>query len=359
VSPDLFFLLSGEHDTLPAAEVLAILESEDFAYHNWRLLPKLLTLEASQDCLQRVIERAGMCEAAGQLIFMCRNNQDEILKSASETPFSRYLEYRSRFSVRVRRAFGSAKHLNKIRLESELGRMIRTSAKSDVDLMRPENEFLGIIGGGHFAFGLIGLKRSDDTADLRRPKHRPATHPSTLKPRLARCFVNLSRARKGGVLVDPFCGTGGILIEGGVMGCRIVGLDLDPLMIRRARRNIRHFGIRPEGLILADAKVAPYSQVRSIATDPPYGRGASTMGADLARLLREFLKETHSILAEDGFVCLGSPAGTDIDVLGLEAGLNLVESHIARVHKSLSRRIVVFSRKRIERRVKVPWSSYS
>jgi len=360
VSSKLFFLLSGEHATLPAAEVLAVLGSEDFAYDNIRLHPKLLTLEAKPDCLQTIAERAGMCEAAGQLIFSCIDGQDKIVKAASEVSFSQYLKTRGKFSVRINRVFGSSRHLNKIQLQSEIGKIILSSvAKSKVDLQKPESEFVGIISGKRFALGLITAKRSDDTFALRRPDRRPVTHPSTLKPRMARCFVNLSRAKKGEFLIDPFCGTGGILIEGGVMGCRIVGLDLDQVMIRRALRNTQYFGIKPDGLIVADAKSAPYSRVRSIATDPPYGRGSSTMGSDLTRLLKEFLKEMTSILLEDGFACLASPISIDIRELGQEAGLSLVESHVARVHRSLSRRIVVFSRRIAKLGEGMPWSSYS
>ena len=355
----LFFLLSGEHDTLPPAEVLAILESESFTYHDVKSSQKLLTLDASHDCLPLVSKRAGMCETSGQLIFRCKDQQDEIIKRASETDFSQYLESGMNFSVRVLRVFGSSRHLHKLQLQSDLGQTISSLSKSKADLKHPEKEFIGIISEGLFFFGLIASKRQDNKIDQRNPKLRPSSHPSTLKPRLARCFVNLARARKGEIMLDPFCGVGGILIEGGTMGCRVAGSDLDPRMIHKAIRNLKHYNIYPETLMIADGRNLPYFTVSSIATDPPYGRGASTMGSELRVLLREFLSEAKSTLTRDGFLCLASPAEMKIKSLGLEASLKVIESHIIRVHRSLDREVVVFSRKKLSREDRVPWNLYS
>jgi len=356
VNSNLFFLLSGEHETLPAAEVLAILESENFAYSDVALAQKLLTLSADKSCTRAVVERAGMCEAAGLLIFRCRNLENEILEAVTEIPFSHFLGPGDRFSVRIRRVFGSSRHLHKMKLESKIGEIVLSSVESSVDLSESKNEFVGMIGEEHFVFGLVTARRQDHNVNLRRPKERPAFHPSTVQPRLARCLVNLARAKRGEVLLDPFCGVGGILIEAGVMGCRVVGSDLDPRMVSKAFKNLKHFHINPDGLVVADARKAPFIRTVSIATDPPYGRGASTLGADLYRLLREFLNEAQSMLLSDGFLCLASPCDVEIQRLGLDAGLNIIESHLLRVHRSLTREIVVFSHRKKVHEERIPWN---
>jgi len=360
VSSSLFFLLSGEHDTLPAAEVLAILESERFDYHDIKLAPKLLTLKADRECVDAVVARAGMCEAAGRLIIQCRDDSNEIMRAALEVSFSDFLEAREVFSVRVRRVFGSSRHLDKMQLQSKVGSLILNSVPgSKVELRNPEKEFIGIVCEGLFSLGQIAARHQDRNVNRRRPKERPAFHPSTMKPRLARCFVNLARARIGEVLLDPFCGVGGILIEAGIMGCRAVGTDCDPRMVHKAMKNIRHFAIEPGGVVVADARKSPYLGASSIATDPPYGRGASTMGSDPGQLLKEFLAESYSMLPQGGFLCLASPWDIGARRLGLEAGFSVVESHLTRVHRSLVREIVVFSRGRVERKERVSWNSYS
>ena len=64
--------------------------------------------------------------------------------------------------------------------------------------------------------------------DERRMHFNPAPHPSSLHPRLARAFVNLTGISKG-ELYDPFCGAGGILIEAALCGFIAVGSDIDPI----------------------------------------------------------------------------------------------------------------------------------
>lgn len=360
MNPTLFFILSGEHETLPPAEVMAVLESEGINYKNVRLSPKVLILEAKQDCLPTVVSRAGMCEVAGRLVLECRDNEREIIETAAALPFCDFLQPGDTFSVRVHRVSGSSRHLHKMELQSRIGEVIsRLAGGSKVDLKNPEKEFVGVISQGYFVLGHVTAKRQDQGATLRRPQRRPVTHPSTIKPRLARCFVNLSRARKGGLLIDPFCGTGGILIEAGVMGCRAVGLDLDPQMILKASKNLRHFNLEDVGLVVADSRKAPYLEAPSMATDPPYGRGASTQGSELADLLAEFMGEARSVMQHDGFLCIAAPVKIKVKEIGLDAGLNVVEDHVARVHRSLVREVAVFSRRRRKYEEKVPWKSYS
>ncbi len=48
--------------------------------------------------------------------------------------------------------------------------------------------------------------------EARKVTHRPFSLPISLHPKLARALVNLARVPMGGVLLDPFCGTGGILL---------------------------------------------------------------------------------------------------------------------------------------------------
>ena len=360
MSSNIFFLLSGEHNTLPAAEVLAILNSERCDYHEIKLSPKLLTLKANSECMKAVMARAGMCEAAGRLIFQCKDDSNEIMNTASDVSFSDFLETRESFSVRVYRVFGLSRNLDRMHLQSRIGDLILNSVPgSAVELRNPKKEFIGMISKGLFSLGQVAARRQDRNVGQRRPSERPALHPSTMKPRLARCFVNLARARIGEVLLDPFCGVGGILIEAGVMGCKAVGSDRDPRMVRKAMKNIRHFAIESGGVVVADARKSPYLKAPSIATDPPYGRGASTMGSGPSQLLKAFLAESYSILPSDGFLCLAAPRDIGVQRLGLEAGLSVVESHLTRVHRSLVREIVVFSRSKAEHSERMSWNSYS
>ncbi|WP_455278468.1 THUMP domain-containing protein [[Eubacterium] cellulosolvens] len=342
----LFFLLSGKHPTLPAAEVLSILEAEKFDYEEVSTNPKILTLIADPKCLHSVKKRAGMCEIAGNLIFQCENSEEQILNEIKRVNFSDYIDSESTFSVRISRLFGSSEHINKMHLERELGWIVESSLPlTKVDLKHPEMEFIGISYIDHFFFGLKKINCKINNLKLRTPKLRPALHPSTIDPLLARCFINLARAKTDEILLDPFCGVGGILIEGGLLGCQVVGSDLDYRMINKANTNLKHYGVDCTSLLIADSRMCPYDKVNSIATDPPYGRGSSTMGMSPRKLIKEFFTEATRILSRDGHLCIASPINLDIKTIGLEIGLNIVESHIMRVHKSLVRELVVFNKK--------------
>jgi tRNA (guanine10-N2)-dimethyltransferase len=339
-------LLSGKYPTLPAAEVLAILEAEKYEYVEVSTNPKILTLKTDPECLHSINKRVGMCEAAGNLIFQCENNEEQIFNDIKRVNFSEHIDSKSTFSVRVSRLFGSSKHINKTHLERELGRIIESSLPlMKVDLKHPDKQFIGISDIDHFFFGLKKISRNINSLKSRTPKHRPALHPSTIDPMLARCFINLARAKTDKILLDPFCGVGGILIEGGLIGCQVVGSDLDYRMINKANTNLKHYGVDYTSLLIADSRMCPYDNVNSIATDPPYGRGSSTMGMRPKKLIKEFFIEVNRILSRDGHLCIASPINVNIKNIGLDIGLNIVESHVMRVHKSLVRELVVFNKK--------------
>ncbi|TRO46142.1 hypothetical protein E2P65_06255 [Candidatus Bathyarchaeota archaeon] len=342
----LFFLLSGNHPTLPAAEVLAILEAEKWEYDKVSAKPKILTLNANPKCLHLVKKRAGMCEVAGSLIFQCENSEKKIINKIKQVDFSEYIDSESTFSVRVSRLFGSSEHINKMHLERELGRIIESSLPlPKVNLKHPDKQFIGIGYIDNFFFGLKKISCKTNSLKARTPKLRPELHPSTIDPLLARCFVNLSRAKANEILLDPFCGVGGILIEGGLLGCQIVGSDIDHVMINKADTNLKHYNVNEASLLIADSRMCPYDYVNSIATDPPYGHGSSTMGIRPKKLMKEFFIEVNRILSRDGHLCIASPTNLNIKSIGLDSGLNIIESHVMRVHKSLVRELVVFNKK--------------
>ena len=96
-------------------------------------------------------------------------------------------------------------------------------------------------------------------------------------PRMARTLVNIANAQEGEVMLDPFCGTGGILIEAGLLGIHAVGSDFDPLMIMGSRQNSAD-----ASLILGDATQLPIgdSTIDTVVTDFPYGQSVCIRKTD-------------------------------------------------------------------------------
>jgi len=60
----------------------------------------------------------------------------------------------------------------------------------------------------------------------------------SLSPRLARVLVNLSQGAPKGVLLDPFCGSGTILIEAALEGINCIGVDKRQECVANTKRNL-------------------------------------------------------------------------------------------------------------------------
>jgi len=154
-------------------------------------------------------------------------------------------------------------------------------------------------------------------------------------------MVNLARAIPGGIFCDPFSGVGGIAIEAGMIGCRVVAIDADRRMLRGAKKNMRQYELEALGYLNGDARTLPLHDLDSLATDPPYGRGSSTMGRKVASLIEDFLMEVRDVLKRRAHLCISAPAEVGVEQYAGAAGLLLRERHLAKIHRSLTRQFVV------------------
>ncbi len=159
-------------------------------------------------------------------------------------------------------------------------------------------------------------------------------------------MFNLARGRRDHTFLDPFCGVGGVLIEAGLMGCHVIGIDVKEGMIRNCKKNLRHFQLEGD-LIISDAEKLPFKSTRAIdciATDPPYGTSASTLKRETARMVSSFLSESLDILKRKSYICIAAPMRIQVSSLGENAGYKIIEKHRLYVHRSLTREIVVFQK---------------
>ena len=170
----------------------------------------------------------------------------------------------------------------------------------------------------------------------RNPGKREFFHPGVMMPRMARTLVNLSRAKDGTTMLDPFCGTGGMLIEAEMLGLRAVGSDFDPAMIRGSKENIKE-----SDLLLADSTRLPVKDgsVGAVVTDFPYGQSVCIKKADtMERLYHDALEEINRILVPGHRAIVV----THRDISGIAAQhMTVLQHHTQRVHKSLTRHVLV------------------
>ena len=337
----IFVVLSGEHPTLPMAEMKAVLDANQVPFKITGSFYKLAELEADPGAVKKVANRGAFIDETGTEIVHSGTSIPEIDDALRSTDFSPHIQSDETFSVRVLRFGGVAKETPRVKLEGHLGWLIGNITKARVDLENPQHRFRGILAGPYFHLGLIAHQRPAGYVANRRPRKRPAFHPSTMTPKLARSMVNLSGAVDGTTFLDPFCGVGGILLEASMLGCNVIGLDALRRMVRGSRRNLKHFQMKPIGFVRGDARKIPFTSVDAIATDPPYGTGASTLKSNTRTILQDFLPEARGILPKTGRIVVASPTGTGTPEIAEDSGFTVADRHEVYVHRRLTREILV------------------
>ncbi|MEJ5327182.1 MAG: TRM11 family methyltransferase [Candidatus Bathyarchaeia archaeon] len=339
----LFFLLSGENETLPAAELNAILVSEGLSFKLTDKLDQTVRLECNLEGIQAVQSRAAYTMASALELFVCEANEEDIIEAVEDTNFAEVLSAGESFAVRIKRVKEYALHVSTVPLEAKLGKHILGKVpKAKVNLKAPDKTFFGVLTSGKLVFGVKLAEIKPKTFSERRPRKKPFFHPSAMQSKLARCMVNLAHAKEGKLLLDPFCGTGSMLIEAALIGCRVLGLDVQRRMAQGCRKNLKHFDISPEGIIVTDARKLPLTRVDCIATDPPYGRSATTLKSTTRQIVEDVLSSARLLLRKGQRICIASPKTLNIAQVGLKLGYVHVESHFAYVHRTLTREIAVF-----------------
>jgi len=113
-----------------------------------------------------------------------------------------------------------------------------------------------------------------------------------------------------------------------------------------AKMNLDHYNVN-FSLMFEDAcKMSLLDDsIDAVVTDPPYGRSAAIKAESMEHLLTHSLSEIYRVLKSRKRAVFISDR--DIEDLARNAGFNLVELHLQRVHKSLTRRIYVLEKKMI------------
>lgn len=335
----LLFFLSGEHDTLPSAEVFAVLESEGIGFKVLESFEQVLIVDASDDAvLDDISHRLGMTHSICELIGTCQNDEGEIRTLADEVG-----TIEGSFAVRIKRINKYGGALSTLSLEREIGGMIWEKSSAKVNLENPEKMFLGIISK-RFAIGRVIANIDRSQYEERRPHKRPYFHPGAILPRISRACVNLTRVRPGERFLDPFCGTGGFLIEAGLIGVGVHGFDIDAEAVHGCRKNLDEYGIK-HNVEVKDAMELEYKDhFDAVATDPPYGISASTKGLGLEELYARTLRAIYDVLKEKKYACIVSPKEVPVEELSEEVGFGVVETHFERIHRSLTRKISVLKK---------------
>lgn len=343
--PNLFFLVSGEFESLSFSELKAILTAEGYRYHLTEKLDQTIRLTAPTETVQHVVRRSAYTRICAEELFTCAANDQAITETANQTNFSRFFAEGETFEVRIRRIKEYATIDATMKYERLLGKIILQRApQAKVNLKKPDKTFFGILTNGKLVFGLKLAEIIPKPFVGRTARKKPFFHPSAMNPKLARCMVNLAHAKTGGVVLDPFCGTGNTLIEAVMIGCEAVGLDVQRRMAKGALQNVHHFGLAPEAIIVADARKLPFSHVDCIVTDPPYGKSSTTLKSNTKAIVEGVFASAYELLGKQQRICIAAPKTLGISKIGEAHGYKHLESHFAYVHNTLTREVAVFEK---------------
>jgi len=341
----LFFLISGEFESLSYSELKAILEAENYPYEITEKLDQTVRLQADSACVKQVLRRSAYTRVCAEELFTCDTNDVEIANAAENSRFNTVLSDGETFEVRIRRIKEYSTKEDTMRLEKQLGTLILRNARhAKVNLRNPDKTFFGILTNGKLVFGLKLGEIVPKPFVERRARKKPYFHPSAMNAKLARCMLNLAHAQTDTVVLDPFVGTGSTVIEATLIGCKAVGTDIIRKMANGALKNTRHFGLSPYGIVLADARRLPLTKVDCIVTDPPYGRSATTMKSNTKAIIEGVLTSAYPLLGKGQRICIAAPKTLCVSQLGEKLGYKHLESHFAYVHRTLTREVAVFEK---------------
>src|SRR5438309_9827002 len=201
-----YFILSGEHPTLPLAELKAILHAYAIEHKIVGNFYKLIEIEDDRAELESIASRGAYVDEMGEEVLHTEDDLASIKREVEFANLEPFLSSEDSFSIRMSRFGGVSKELSRVHLEGYLGKLLAEKTGAKVDLRSPKKPFRGILAGSLFHLGLIAHQRPKGSIHLRRPRKSAVFHLSTMPPKLARCLVNLSEVRDGESFLDPFCG---------------------------------------------------------------------------------------------------------------------------------------------------------
>lgn len=313
----LLFLLSADNVPLAKQEVLALTNAKEFISFS-----RLMIIDSNF----KDFDRLAYTKYVYRFLFKCKVASLE--GHINNFPWGSVCK--KDFCVRIKNFSDS------VYQEKDLASMIWRNLKNPkVNLTDPsvQVEFIFI---KDFVFCGLLLKKEKTNFRKRLAHARPGFHPTSMSPKLARCLVNLTGIKKSGVFIDPFCGTGGILLEASMIGCKSIGLDIDKDMLKKSKQNMDHFKLKAK-LIEGDAlklNIKP----DAIATDPPYGR-ASYSSKKPSDLYDGFLKRAYRLLKKWQRLVIVFP-----NDYSPKTKFRVICKIRIPVHRSLTRNIYVFEK---------------
>ena len=342
---ELLCIQSQEHPQLPIAELKAVMECENIEADIEIITEGLLILKniSKEDIChyyETLTKRLGYTHEVHELIK--KSNVEDLESDVSAIDWCDYID--ETFAVRVKRFHSE---IDTVGTERKMGSLILANCDNiKVNLTKPKSLVRVVAFENDIYVAIERIKLNKKHFEDSKPHKRPFFYPGSMNPKLARCMVNLSRVKEGELLLDPFCGTGGILIEAGLIGCKVVGSDIYWKMKNGTSINLDYYGITDYRTFNLDVReLKMYEKVASVVTDPPYGISTSTGDIDGDDIFKEFFYAIYDNMRDDANLCMASPHYVDLQPMVDEVGFEIIEQYGIKMHRSLTRIITVIRKK--------------
>lgn len=311
------FLISGENAELAKAEMELFADATIKEHAGSSVIAEASHFETNRLAYTKVL-----CK----YLFSCK--RDELAEQVKKYAWNKV--YKQSFYVHV--------HHEEQDNARKLADIIWNTLKNPkVSFDNPKTEIDFIFEKDKVFCGLR-IYENNEKFDARKAHKRPGFSPISLHPKLARALVNMTGIKKGETLLDPFCGTGGILLEAGLMKIKCTGSDIAEDMLEKAKINMNSFKIKNYKLMKADARKIKL-KCNAIATDPPYGKASSLRKQGMSKLYTDFLSNAYKILKKKSRVAIIFP-----NRLSIKSKFKILRKIDVPIHKSLTRTINILEK---------------
>lgn len=271
---------------------------------------------------------------------------DDFKEEIKKVDFSRF--YDKNFSAKIKKVnFDN----NEFEFDDYLKPIWKKFENPQVNLKNPDFEFFYFHNNNDSNFKLrFAFKIFENTKNylVRMPKLRPVKKPYTLKSDMARAAINYLNI-KNGVVLDPFCGIGGILLEAYDMDFEVVGNDINYNDLKHMKTNFDYFfpdnNDEKISRSCADSRkqFLKENSIDGIVTDIPYGKSSRLLGEDL---YDDFLKMAKIYLKPNKRIVVIYANFTPFKDLALKYFSEVIEIE-EYINKSMTRYILVLENSKL------------
>jgi len=335
---EFIFDISKEYPLLAHGEIIACFKGEEIQFELIKSNEDALILKAdiSNEKICNIASRLSMSFSIGELLFTSKHSI-ELIKEQART---HSIEDKGSLAIRYKNRTDTVESNPFVHAVADV-----YTASRFVDLSKP-NQIIHLLITPNNIFvseQIIQVNRS--AFEQRKAHFRPFFSPISLHPKIARALVNISQVNNQDTILDPFCGTGGILLEAGLMNISVIGSDISEKMVNGTQRNLSEFNINSSNMFICDiSDISNHlsNLVDAVVTDFPYGKSTSLQGEPLEELYQRSFHSIQLVLKPGKKAVIGSTI-KHIDKHATP-GLNHIVSYPLRVHRSLTRYFHVFEK---------------